>query len=100
MGDLGGFRGLLVDAVEKAVPAGELGEAYRHFQEHGWVVLENVVEDVLLQQMSDAIYAQVDSGRAECSYWDESGKVYDFATRACCRRSKTEHFFGLMPTEN
>lgn len=45
-------------------------------------MLENVVEDVLLQQMSDAIYAQVDSGRAECSYWDESGKVYDFATRA------------------
>lgn len=78
--DLGGFRGL-GDAKGKSFKNQELKELYNSFVQRGWAVIEKAVDDEVIDAMSHEIYSYIDAGKAECSYWNESGKFYGFATR-------------------
>ncbi|OJA26980.1 phytanoyl-CoA dioxygenase family protein [Burkholderia ubonensis] len=78
--ELGGFKGW--NSLEsKNFKDEKLTQLCHDFKKNGWVVIEKAIDDATIKKMSEEIYAYIDSGKAECSYWDESGKVYGFGTR-------------------
>lgn len=84
MSTFGGFSGL--KQAKKSFNNEEVQSLYDHFVKKGWVVLEKAIDDETIEKMLEEIYSQVDAGKAECSYWNESGKFYGFARREDFRK--------------